>query len=405
MSLVEAFSIKDTLDEANAAIGQVYENAARNRERKAAGKEKKYFQEEQDAGVARANQGQIKDDPLSDKEQSTGEPRAKPGRTAGEPSQTDEPRANEGRAAGEPRANIIGLSDAQTQIYLWLKENQPEGQFTAREICNSLSMPYGTVRKSVERLQKTGILDSCFDRVQQVNHYTLNLEAPVQLSRTGERRAKHGRTEGEVWAIQGRSKGEASYNSSSSSLNEKPTTGKNDVFRKISEALQKDPELGYWRQKELKPKQVVNEWIPKSGMSAAEMIESLKHCRFEMVDLGVEESRPVENVFNYFFRVIEKTGYYPKPKGYKSFEEKRIEREQERAKQLREEAERLEAARNERLEAETKIEFEKMMQDPESELYKACYAELNQYQKRNKSMISEAMWRIYKKKWKNDEIA
>ncbi|MCF8095873.1 MAG: hypothetical protein K9J79_10995, partial [Desulfobacteraceae bacterium] len=204
---------------------------------------------------------------------------------------------------------------------------------------------------------------------------------------------------------QGRSKGEASYNSSSSFLNKKPTTDKNDVFRKISEALQKDPELGYWRQKELKPKQVVNEWMPKSGMSAAEMIESLKHCRFEMVDLGVEESKPVENVFNYFFRVIEKTGYYPKPKGYKSFEEKRIEREQERAKQLREEAERLEAARNERLEAETKIEFEKMMQDPESELYKTCYAELNQYQKRNKSMISEAMWRIFKKKWENDEIA
>ncbi len=54
------------------------------------------------------------------------------------------------------------------------------------------------------------------------------------------------------------------------------------------------------------------------------MIQYLCYCRFEMVDLGMEESKPVKNVFNWFFKILERTGSYSKPKGYKSYWEKQI---------------------------------------------------------------------------------
>ena len=46
-----------------------------------------------------------------------------------------------------------------------------------------------------------------------------------------------------------------------------------------------------------------------------------------MLNLDFEKSKPIKNVFNWFFRMLEKTSGYPKPKGYKSFHEKTIEME------------------------------------------------------------------------------
>lgn len=109
-----------------------------------------------------------------------------------------------------------------------------------------------------------------------------------------------------------------------------------------------------------------------AGCGLDAMIEYLCYCRFEMVDLEMEEKKPVENVFNWFFRIIERAGGYPRPRGYKSFEEKEIERE----KAIVEERERLAKEAREliqrKFQAEQDAEFWEMMSDPDGEAYRKC---------------------------------
>ncbi len=112
------------------------------------------------------------------------------------------------------------------------------------------------------------------------------------------------------------------------------------------------------------------------------MIQYLCYCRFEMVDLGVEESKPIKNVFNWFFKIIEKTGSYPKPKGYKSHEEKQLETEREIVAQRKKEAQEAKELYQAKIKAEQDKKFWNMMNDPGSDLYKQCFDCLNPFAKK-----------------------
>jgi predicted transcriptional regulator len=107
---------------------------------------------------------------------------------------------------------------------------------------------------------------------------------------------------------------------SSSLYNIKSTTAK------IESILNNHPELGYWRQKDLKTKRI-NEWIKTTNCSLENMIQSLSYCRFDMVENNHEKEKNINNVFNWFYKIIEKYGDYPRPSNYKSHQEKQIEQE------------------------------------------------------------------------------
>jgi hypothetical protein len=131
---------------------------------------------------------------------------------------------------------------------------------------------------------------------------------------------------------------------SSSSFFKVPTTTKsenhnstNADFDAIAEVLASHPELGYWRQKNLTPQQV-QKWMELTGASLESMIQSLCHCRFEMVEMNLEQQKNIQNVFNWFYRIIERAGFYPRPKEYKSYLERQLEIEK---KLLAEKQERL----------------------------------------------------------------
>jgi len=153
---------------------------------------------------------------------------------------------------------------------------------------------------------------------------------------------------------------------SSSSLN-KTTT--------IQSILENHSELEYWRKKGLTAKQVA-QWMKVADCNLESMIQYLCYCRFEMVEMGIEKSKPIRNVFNWFFRIIENSGCYQKPKDYKSYQE--IKSEQER--QIVEDKERVakisEELYRKRIEAEREKEFYEMMNSPESDLYKRCFENL-----------------------------
>ena len=105
----------------------------------------------------------------------------------------------------------------------------------------------------------------------------------------------------------------------------KKTSPTKELLR-IDMILREVPELGYWRQKGLTAKQILL-WIISNGSTLDNIIKSLCYCRFELVDLGLEESQSIEDVLSWFSRILEKFGYYPAPLGYKSFLDKQIELE------------------------------------------------------------------------------
>lgn len=182
----------------------------------------------------------------------------------------------------------------------------------------------------------------------------------------------------------------AAHYSSSSFLNNKTTTTKvgdhkdtNSRIEEIAKVLATHPELGYWRQKNLSPKQV-EQWMELTGASLESMVQSLCHCRFEMVDLNLEEVKNVKNVCNWFYRVIERIGYYPRPKGYRSYLEKQLEIEQKLLAEKQERLKALEELQRQKLELERELAFREMLADPQGELYQECYRRINNFAKQTK---------------------
>ncbi len=173
--------------------------------------------------------------------------------------------------------------------------------------------------------------------------------------------------------------------SSSSLLSNKTTT------IEIETILSTHPELGYWRQKGLTQKQM-EEWTKITG-NIENLIQSLCYCRYEMVDLNLEESKPIDNVFNWFFKILEKAGSYPKPKGYKSFEEKQIEQERKNLEEKRKRVEELKGLSRAKWELELEETFWEMLNDPEKDLYKECYGKLNKFAKKSKGKPFESSMR------------
>ncbi len=76
------------------------------------------------------------------------------------------------------------------------------------------------------------------------------------------------------------------------------------------------PELKYWREKGLTVSQI-EQWMKLTGINLDNMIQSLCHCAYEMAN--IENSEPVKDIFEWFFKVIEKSGYYPAPQGYQNY--------------------------------------------------------------------------------------
>jgi len=150
--------------------------------------------------------------------------------------------------------------------------------------------------------------------------------------------------------------------------------------------------------KRLTSKQIIA-WMKTADCSLNTIIQYLCSCRFEMVDLDFEKSKPIENVFNCFFKILEKTGGYPKPKDYKSFQDKKITIERELIEKQENESLELKKLYQRKIEAEQDKKFWSMMSEPEGKLYKKCFEELNNFQKKkNKGKAFEmSMKDIFKK--------
>ena len=148
----------------------------------------------------------------------------------------------------------------------------------------------------------------------------------------------------------------------------KSTTNSDPV---VSEDLLRDPELGYWRDKGVNTRQITL-WSEEFQMPVDQVIQSLKYCRYEMVVLNLEEEKQIAKPDNWFYRVMQRSGLYPKPANYKSLAEIRAEQMEQAAREAA-------GARERQRAAEQELAFQRILSDPDSGEYKKLFAQISDF--------------------------
>ena len=331
------------------------------------------------------------------------------GDSKGIPDSNGIPTPFQGDSNGIPRGSQqhfekIILSAKQSIVYNFLIENQIQGIFNKPFIEKNTGVSYGTISDIIRKFKKLKILTITYNKFAKVYHYQINVKIKVDMpnffSKINKRNPQ-GDSNGIPMPFQGDSNGiptpfqgdSKSY--CSSSYIKTTTTNENN---KIDLILSENSEMGYWRQKQITSKQI-SKWMEIADCDVDMIIQYLCYCRFEMIDLDLEKSKPIKNVFNWFFKILEKTGGYPKPKGYKSFQDKKIAIERKLIEKQENEALELKKLYQRKIEAEQDKKFWSMMSEPEGKLYKKCFEELNDFQKkRNTGKAFEmSMKDIFKK--------
>jgi hypothetical protein len=164
------------------------------------------------------------------------------------------------------------------------------------------------------------------------------------------------------------------------------TTGQNrpkPVYQGRAQA--DDPEVAYWKEKGVTTKQI-NSWGEEFQMPVEQVIQSLKYCRYEMVVLNQEVEKQISNPMNWFYKIMLRSGVYPKPANYKSLVEIRAEQMEQAAKEAAE-------ARERQIAAEQELAFQKIMEDPEGEEYQALLIQVTDFAREMGGMALDAAMR------------
>jgi hypothetical protein len=275
----------------------------------------------------------------------------------------------------------INLPIQQLIIYKWFLENGVNGSFNQPQISHDLKIAMTTVRKTIRKFKNHNILDLSYDENLKKFEYKINSD--LKILNLNSNTEKDG-----VGSGSGQGRDGFLDNSSSSYIYKKTTTN----TATIEKYFNKDPELAYWRQKRLSVKQIVS-WINEFGCPPELMFEYLKYCRFEMVNLNIEEKKDIDNVFNWFYKIMQRSGSYPKPKGYKSHQEIQLMREREIVEQKEKETQQAKELYQRKIKAEQDKKFYDMMNNPEGEYYKKCLDLLNPIQKKSKGTLFETSMR------------
>ncbi len=150
----------------------------------------------------------------------------------------------------------------------------------------------------------------------------------------------------------------------SSRVNKKTTT-RNDIDLN-------DPELNFWIDYGLTEKTVKN-LMEECNITEFAVITSLKNAAFDMVVNKRIEKIKLKNPLNYFFGVMKKNCYYPKPYNYKSYLQIIIEQEEAEKKSLERETEYYEKLIREKNDLGVNLVIKRILAEPDGELYKKCF--------------------------------
>jgi len=285
-----------------------------------------------------------------------------------------------------PQGQSSGQSSGRSARSIWapLTENQGRILVYLFEVAGGLTnvdtvsadtvIAYGTVRKSIEVLIKEGyILEKRRFNGHAFNgfEYTMNnhlCSLYISCVRGEQSQVRpNGRPNGQ---LMGRSDGltiERTITPFSSKVLEK------NLNLTTNPSCLDDPELGYWKERGVNSRQV-EKWAEEFAMEIDLVLQSLKHCRYEMIVLNHEEEKKIENPVNWFYRIMQRTGLYPRPANYKSIAEIRAEAMERAAKEMAD-------ARVRQVTAEKELAFQKLLTDPGSVEYQALYDQVSSFAK------------------------
>lgn len=275
--------------------------------------------------------------------------------------------------------NELNLSKRQKEVFHFLVSVGDHAFMQATHASQVTGIPLPTIRKILRDFRDKNILN--YKRYQQGGKkgivYKLNPEVKEEVLAAAE---KDPVTISVIKPSVTRSV--TAHNSSSSSFSlQNETTTAPEAFGEIQKALQTHPEMGYWRQKGLTEKQVA-EWMKVADCGLERMLAYLSYCRFEMVELDLERTKPIHDVFNWFFKILERSGQYRKPKGYQSHMDRKLAAERQAIEEKKRQIEALKVLKREQWEQEREIEFWEMLNDPEGDLYQKCFSKLNNFDRK-----------------------
>lgn len=129
-----------------------------------------------------------------------------------------------------------------------------------------------------------------------------------------------------------------------------------------------EPELRFWAGEGVTERQVAN-WMSEFQLSKEEIVLSLRYGRFDILERG-----DVQNSANWFYKILTRNGFYPKPANYRSMLEIRAEALKQQQERDREARAQVEAGEFER-------RFKEFIANPESPLYQDLLGQVNSFAK------------------------
>jgi len=135
--------------------------------------------------------------------------------------------------------------------------------------------------------------------------------------------------------------------------------------------LLRDPELAYWKEKGVSNRKI-HDWADEFQMPVDQVIQSLKYCRYEMVVLNQEEEKQIAKPDNWFYKIMQRSGVYPKPTNYKSLVEIRAEQMEQAAREAAE-------ARERQIAAEQELAFQNILSNTTSDAYKELLSRVSDF--------------------------
>jgi hypothetical protein len=132
--------------------------------------------------------------------------------------------------------------------------------------------------------------------------------------------------------------------------------------------LLNEPELRFWAGEGVTERQVVN-WMAEFQLSEEEIVMSLRYGRFDILERG-----DVQNSANWFYKIMTRNGFYPRPPNYRSLLEIRAEALQQQQERDREAKAQIE-------EGEFETRFKAFLADPDALLYQELLDQVSSFAK------------------------
>lgn len=268
-----------------------------------------------------------------------------------------------------PKHFWLPLNENQGKILLFLYE-RGQGLTNMDIICMHTGVAYGTARTSIDVLMREGYVTS---KTRHNGHafrgfdYTLNNHlCSLYVSR-----------------IRGEQSSEQSFQqlikqSSKQTIGQTNNQTVTPFSSKVLEdfenltttktGLLEEPELRFWAGEGVTEKQVQN-WMVEFELSIEEIQMSLRYARFDILERG-----DVQNAANWFYKILTRNGFYPRPTNYRSLIEIKAEA-------LKQQQERDREAKAILEDSDLETKFQAFLSDPEAPIFKQLFDQVNSFAK------------------------